>query len=67
VLNTVMRQYGFAVWVAADGQEALELYWQPRATIDVVLMDAHAGAGRSPDLGRTAGFEPTGPLLLHDR
>ena len=39
VLDAGMRQQGFAVWLAADGQEALDLYWQQRRAIDVVLMD----------------------------
>jgi CheY-like chemotaxis protein len=39
ILNVGLRQQGFAVWLAANGQEALELYWQHRRAIDVVLMD----------------------------
>lgn len=39
VLNVGMRQEGFAVWVAADGQEALEVYCRHHETIDVVLLD----------------------------
>ncbi len=39
VLSIAMRQLDFAVWLAADGQEALELYRRHRAAIDVVLMD----------------------------
>jgi CheY-like chemotaxis protein len=39
VLDAWMRQQGFAVWLAADGQEALDLYWRQREAIDVVLMD----------------------------
>jgi CheY-like chemotaxis protein len=39
VLNLGMRRQGFAVWVAADGQEALDLYRRHHETIDVVLMD----------------------------
>lgn len=38
-LNAGMLQQGFAVWLAADGQEALDLYQRYRASIDVVLMD----------------------------
>jgi len=39
LLSIVLRQHGFAVWVAADGDEALELYWQHRESIHVVLLD----------------------------
>ena len=34
-----MEKQGFAVWLAADGQEAVELYKVHRETIDVVLLD----------------------------
>jgi CheY-like chemotaxis protein len=39
VLSAVLRQRGFAVWVAADGLQAIELYWRHRPAIDVVLLD----------------------------
>jgi DNA-binding NtrC family response regulator len=39
VLNVGMQHHGFAVWLAADGQEALDLYRRHRETIDVVLLD----------------------------
>jgi len=39
VLNAVMHQKGFAVWLAADGQEALDLYRRHRETIHVILLD----------------------------
>jgi CheY-like chemotaxis protein len=39
LLKVGMRQQGFAVWLAAGGQEALELYRRHQETIDVVLMD----------------------------
>jgi CheY-like chemotaxis protein len=39
MLNLGMRQQGFAVWLAADGLEALDQYRRHRETIDVVLMD----------------------------
>ena len=34
-----MRSHGLAVWLAADGPEAVELYRGHRDTIDVVLLD----------------------------
>ena len=39
LLNTSLRRDGFAVWVAANGEEALGLYWHHGQDIDVVLMD----------------------------
>jgi CheY-like chemotaxis protein len=39
VLDVGMRQEGFAVWVAAGGQEALDLYRAHHEAIDVVLLD----------------------------
>jgi CheY-like chemotaxis protein len=39
VLKVWMRRQGFVVWVAANGQEALDLYLRHRQSIDVVLMD----------------------------
>jgi CheY-like chemotaxis protein len=34
-----LRQHGFAVWLAADGQEALDVYRSHCETIDVALLD----------------------------
>ena len=39
VLNVWMRQQGFAVWLAANGRDGLDLYRRHRETIDVVLLD----------------------------
>jgi CheY-like chemotaxis protein len=39
VLYVALRQEGFAVLLAASGQEALDLYRRHREAIDVVLMD----------------------------
>jgi CheY-like chemotaxis protein len=39
VCKIAMQQQGFAVWVAANGQEAVDLYRRHRAAIDIVLMD----------------------------
>lgn len=39
LLNAGMRQHGFVVWLAANGQAALDLYGQHRQEIDVILMD----------------------------
>jgi CheY-like chemotaxis protein len=39
LLDFGLRQYGFAVWLAADGQEALQVYQQNRSAIDLVLLD----------------------------
>lgn len=39
VLEVQMRKEGFAVWLAAEGHEALQLYRQHQSAIDVVLLD----------------------------
>jgi len=39
LLNVGMRQEGFAVWLAANSREALDLYRRHRETIDLVLLD----------------------------
>ena len=39
VLSVVLQGKGFALWLAANGQEALDLYRRHRETIDVVLLD----------------------------
>ncbi len=39
LLDLALRRQGFAVWLAANGQEALEQYRCHRATIDVALLD----------------------------
>ncbi|OAI50843.1 hypothetical protein AYO44_17490 [Planctomycetaceae bacterium SCGC AG-212-F19] len=39
VLHVSMQQQGFVVWLAADGQEALDLYQRHCASIHVVLLD----------------------------
>ena len=39
VLHDKLRQEGFSVWLAADGQEAVDLYRTHRETIDVALLD----------------------------
>jgi len=39
LLNVVFQRKGFVVRLASHGQEALRLYQQEHATIDVVLLD----------------------------
>lgn len=39
LLKDGLRHEGFAVWLAADGIEALEIYRNHREAIDVVLLD----------------------------
>jgi len=39
VLSVVLREKGFALWLAANGQEAVDLYRRCHETIDVVLLD----------------------------
>ena len=38
VLNAGLKRQGFDVWLASDGQAALEIYWQHGTRIDVVLL-----------------------------
>jgi CheY-like chemotaxis protein len=39
VLGVALRQEGYATWLAANGLEALDLYWRNSRTIDLVLLD----------------------------
>jgi CheY-like chemotaxis protein len=39
LLQIVLRRNGFAVWLAADGWEALKIYQQQRTNIALVLLD----------------------------
>lgn len=39
LLNKGLHRQGFEVWLAADGQKALELFWRHREMIDLVLLD----------------------------
>jgi CheY-like chemotaxis protein len=41
LLGMLLRALGFAVWAAADGREALDLYGRHRAAIRAVLLDVH--------------------------
>jgi DNA-binding NtrC family response regulator len=38
-LNAALRRDGFRVWVAGDGEQAVELYREHQARIGVVLLD----------------------------
>jgi CheY-like chemotaxis protein len=39
LLDAVLRQGGFAVWTAGDGEEALQLFERHRQAIGLVLLD----------------------------
>jgi CheY-like chemotaxis protein len=39
LLDVGLRHYGFEVWQATNGQEAVELYRQQGSEIDLVLLD----------------------------
>jgi DNA-binding response OmpR family regulator len=39
LLRCALRQVGFAVWLAVDGPEAVQLYQRRREQIDLVLLD----------------------------
>lgn len=49
LLKIGLRQQGFTVWLAADGQEALDLYRQNADTIDVVLLDVRMSGRDGPE------------------
>jgi DNA-binding NtrC family response regulator len=48
VLDAGMRYYGFDVWQAADGAEAVQVYWLHRERIDVVLLDVRMPSWDGP-------------------
>lgn len=48
-LSYGMKKAGFRVWAAADGQEALRIYRQEQAEIDVVLLDVCMPVLNGPD------------------
>jgi CheY-like chemotaxis protein len=61
VLSAWMRSHGFAVWLAASGQEALELYRRHRETIDVVLLDVRMPGLDGPQT--LAGLQEVSPQI----
>jgi CheY-like chemotaxis protein len=48
VLEIGLRHYGFSVWLAANGMEAVGLYQRHRDIIDVILMDVRMPAPDGP-------------------
>ena len=61
LLNLGMRHRGFAVWLAANGQEALDLYRRHRWTIDVVLLDMRMPGLSGPQT--LAGLQELNPQI----
>jgi two-component system, OmpR family, response regulator len=49
LLSAVLRQYGFGVREASSGEEAVALYEQHRAAIDLVLLDVRMETQNGPD------------------
>jgi DNA-binding response OmpR family regulator len=49
LLNTALRKYGFEVWLAATGPEAIQIYQRQRARINVVLLDVRMPGLDGPD------------------
>jgi CheY-like chemotaxis protein len=59
VLNAGLRAYGFTVWPAADGREALDLYRRHGESIDVVLLDVRMPGLDGPQtLAALQGLDP---------
>jgi CheY-like chemotaxis protein len=61
MLSLGLRQEGFAVWLAANGREAFDLYRRHGEVIDVVLLDMHM-----PDLDgpqTLAALQQLGPQI----
>jgi CheY-like chemotaxis protein len=51
LLNITLQQQGFDVWLAASGEEALEIY-QNHQGVDLVLLDVHMPGLSGPDTCR---------------
>ena len=39
ILNGLLQEDGFAVWLTSDGYQAIKIYWGHRDDIDLVLLD----------------------------
>ena len=50
VLNDTLRQEGFSIWLAADGQRAVDLYRDYREAIDVVRLDVRMPGRDGPQM-----------------
>lgn len=48
MLSIALMQQGFAVWVAANGQEAVEQYRRHQSMIDLVLLDVRMPGADGP-------------------
>jgi CheY-like chemotaxis protein len=61
MLGVGLRTHGFAVWLAADGREALDLYRRHRLAIDVVLLDVRMPGQDGPQT--LAALQELNPLI----
>jgi CheY-like chemotaxis protein len=60
LLEVALRQHGFAVWAAANGQEALELFRCHQAEISAVLLDVRMPCLDGPEtLAAMQAADPT--------
>jgi CheY-like chemotaxis protein len=59
LLSTGLRGSGFTVWLAASGREAIKLYREHRADIDLVLLDVQMPDLDGPEtLAALRAFDP---------
>jgi CheY-like chemotaxis protein len=49
VLSAGLKRYGFHVWAAASGDEAVQVYWEHAAAIKVLLLDVRMPGVDGPD------------------
>jgi two-component system OmpR family response regulator len=66
MLGLALRHYGFAVWQAGTGEEAVRLYLQHRDAIDVALLDVQMAEGMDGPQTLVAlhGLAPSLPVVF---
>ena len=65
VLDIGLRQQGFTVWLARNGQEGIDVYRRHRETIDLVVLDVRMPGLDGPDtLAALQELEPRIPCCF---